>query len=144
MADLLGIVTVEEFAIEESFDRKHKQSSALKTAMKQAAEKAVNRSTIVKTKGTATKDTKQFDLGGGVSKLTTWNEKDAVYIKAEMVMQGSVRGRGAFAFATGKKTFGQINEKKIDKEVQDLLAELVDEMIKKDVLKELEKKAAEK
>jgi hypothetical protein len=142
MADFKALVYVDTFPVVEAFDRKYKQDSGLKTAMKAATERAIDRSSIVTTKGKLKDGMKELDLGGSVVNLTTWTKNDDVYIKAEMTMQAATKpGRAMFGFATGKKTFGQINAKKMDKEVQDLLTELISEMIKNDVLKELEKKA---
>lgn len=143
MADPQALVIVEKFDVEDSFDRKHKQDSKLKTAMQGAAEKAIDRSSVLTTKGSVKPGMKELVLGGGVSKLTTWTEKNDVYIKAEMVMQLATNpGRSAFGFATGKKSIGGINPKKMDKEVQDLLTALVDDLMSKNVVKDLEKKAS--
>ena len=147
MATDKAYVHVDDFAINESFDRKHKTSSSLKKAMKAAAVKAINKSSKLTTKPINDKDKgkddakkpMQFYVGGGVSKITKYSKGKKEFLKAEMKIQtASWPKKSMFGFADGNRAFVDYNAKRIDKEVEELLSELVDVLMTKDVVKALE------
>src|SRR5262245_12936653 len=103
MAGEKAYVKVDEFAVDDVFDKKYKASSALKKAMTTAAENAVDSSSKLTTtppkKGS---NAPQFYLTGTLSKLTKEprGKKELLEAKITMVV-GTWPDKSMFAFPNG-------------------------------------------
>jgi hypothetical protein len=140
MAGPKGYVYVDEFGIDEVFDKKYKSSASLKKAMTKAAEKAIDGSPkLTTTPPKKGEDVPQFYLTGTLTKLTKEEEgkKEIIRAKVSMVL-GTWPDKSMFGFPSGGAKVPA--SKRIDDDVEDVAAGAVEGVIKDKVLAELVKR----
>jgi len=142
MADPKAYVMVDNFDVDNVFDKAYKTSSKLKKAMKTAAEKAIDSSPKLTT--TAPKPENklpQFYVSGTLSKLTQEDggKHGRLRAKVEMVL-GTWPDKSILGRPHGGAPMDISNPKKIDDDVEYLAAFVVKDLIVKQVIDAMVKK----
>lgn len=140
MAGPKGYVYVDEFKVDEVFDKKYKSSAKLKKAMTTAAEKAIDASPkLTTTPPKKGEDVPQFYLTGTLSKLTKEEEgkKEIVRAKVSLVL-GTYPDKSMFGFPSGGAKVPA--SKRIDDDVEDVAAGAVAGVVADKVVAELAKR----
>lgn len=132
-------VHVANIGVGKAFDSKYKTS--LPKVMKAAAEKAINKSSKLTTKPSKDKKAKAFYLDGSLSKLDKVTKGKKEILEGEMKLAlADFPKKSMWGFASGSAKLPDPNPKKLDKDVEWLVAEIVAAVMKKDVIKAFEAK----
>src|SRR3954463_4035245 len=138
MANPKKYVCVTNFGVKDAFDNKYK--STLPKVMKSVAEKAVNASSKLTIKPPADKKEEGFYLDGNLSSLTK-TENGAISVKAKIMMTlATWPKKSMFAFPSAEGKVDGSNEKRLDRDVEDLVTALLEDLMSTSI-KELEKRA---
>ena len=133
-------VHIAKFAVKSIFDGKLK--AKLPELMQKTATKVVEKSRILTTKPPRDKRAPGFYVDGAVDKIETNERSGKTYLSGEMVMQlATWPEKKMFAFPTAKTKFEVEKPDKMQGEVDLLVLSLVKDLMEKQVIKELEKRA---
>ena len=132
-------VHVANIGVGKAFDSKYK--SSLPKVMKAAAEKAINKSSKLTTKPSKDKKAKAFYLDGNLFKLNKVTKGNKETIEGEIKLQlADFPKKSMWGFASSSGKLPDPNPRRIDKDVEWLVAEIVETAVKKDVVKAFEAK----
>ena|ERR1043166_6920877 len=139
MGNAKKYVCVANFGVKEAFDNKYK--SSLPKVMKAAAEKAINASSKLTTKPPADKKEEGFYLDGSLSSLSKTASGNAINLEAKiMAALATWPKKAMFAFPSAESELQGADQKKLDRDVEDLIKGLMDGVMET-AIKELEKRA---
>jgi len=139
MAKPKKYVCVSNFGVKDAFDNKYK--SSLPKVMKAAAEKAINASSKLTTKPPADKTEEGFYVDGNLNSLTKTENGKMIGLQAKVMAQlATWPKKSMFAFPSAGAKIDGADEKKMDRDVEDLVTSLI-EGVMETAIKELEKRA---
>lgn len=132
-------VAIATMGVKDTFDRKYK--SSLPSVITAVAENAVKKSSKLTTKKPKDKKAEGFYLDGGLVKLEKVKKGKGEVLNAVVKMQlATWPKKSMFAFATGSGSYA-FEAKTVDADVKFLVESVVGSTMKKDVIKQFEKRA---
>ena len=137
MPENMTNVTIAKFAITKIFDNAYKAKA--QTIMVKEATRWIEKSKLLSTKGD--KKEEGFYLDGGLTLLKGDSGGKSVLAAKVELQLATWPKKSMFGFAKGGASVEVLNDAKVDRDIEDLLSSLFEDLMTKQVVKEFEGRA---